>query len=565
MLDAHNAVQSASGSVGRLQDEVSGLQSRGMALLDDFDTIRGHARSAVSNAAGIAPSQGWFSGMMHSIGNFVDGVAKGIGKSVWDLVSGKAIINFVEHPSWKTFGELAKDVAVTASLVAMVAAPFAAPELAEADAVAVGADAAVDGAADAAAEGAAGGRRRRGDGRAGDGASTFAKGARVVSDNANRVVTAGGLASSVSDAEQGKWGEAAVDLAFTAGPNLGHMPTGLDDVQTFGDQFSNALGVGERQADAAKEGLEGLQDFKSWQDVGLNPVAAKQISFADGEFPAAAKSFDLSSQSGLQDAISNAKATAAKTAAGAPSTSAVRWPSASITSSGIPRARRSSTRSAPNPPADEPQPTPDLLEPESRPRPRGRWLGAASELAGAPRGQGPARVPDAPAADDGAHRHRHARRQLPGRTGERRAGGARDRPGRDGGRTDPHRRAARDQARHPAGDPRDDDGGVLGHRRAAGRRRPSRADADDDVRPPRGREALRPRDADQPAADACCRPAPTELSPLLTIQYLIQSRYGAVAYAYATTVPGMIFGEGGRGLFRMITEGGYIGERPQTY
>jgi hypothetical protein len=38
-----------------------------------------------------------------------------------------------------------------------------------------------------------------------------------------------------------------------------------------------------------------------------------------------------------------------------------------------------------------------------------------------------------------------------------------------------------------------------------------------------------------------------------------------VAYAYATTRPPMIFGGGGRGLFRMITEGGYIGERPQTY
>jgi len=315
VVDAHSAVQAASGSVGRLQDEVSGLQSRGMSLLDEFDTIRGQARSTVSSAAGIAPSQGWFSSMMHSIGNFVEGVAKGIGKSVWDLVSGKAIINFIEHPSWKTFGELAKDVAVTASLVAMVAAPFAAPELAEADAVAVGADAAVDGAADAAAEGAAegAGDAAAGD-AAGDGASTFAKGARVVSDNANRVVTAGGLTSSVSDAEQGKWGEAAVDLAFTAGPNLGHVPTGIDDVHTFGDQFSNALGIGERQADAAKEGLEGLKDFDSWQGAGLNPVAAKQISFPDGEFPTSANGFDLTSTAGRQAAIADAKAAAAKTA-----------------------------------------------------------------------------------------------------------------------------------------------------------------------------------------------------------------------------------------------------------
>jgi uncharacterized protein YukE len=306
VVDAHTALQSASGSVGRLSGEVSGLQSRGMTLLDEFDTIRGHARSAVSSAAGVAPSQGWFSSMMHDIGNFVDGVAKGIGKSVWDLVSGKAIINFVEHPSWKTFGELAKDVAVTASLVAMVAAPFAAPELAEGDAVAVGADAAAEGAAGT-AEGAAG--------AAGDGASAFANGARTLSDGANQVVTAGGLAASYSDAAQGKWGEAAVDLAFTAGPNLGHMPTGLSDVKTFGDQLSNTLGIGERQAEAAHEGLEGLEDFKSWQDIGLNPVAAKQISFPDGELPASAKGFDMSSPSGREAAIANAKDLAA-TAAG---------------------------------------------------------------------------------------------------------------------------------------------------------------------------------------------------------------------------------------------------------
>jgi hypothetical protein len=319
VVDAHNALQSASGTVGRLQDEVSGLQSRGMTLLDDFDTIRGQARSAVSDAAGIAPSQGWFSSMMHSIGNFVEGVAKGIGKSVWDLVSGKAIINFIEHPSWKTFGELAKDVAVTASLVAMVAAPFAAPEIAEGDALAVGADAAAEGAADAAAEGGAGAAASGGDAAAGDaagdGASAFARGARTVSDNANQVVTAGGLAASYSDAAQGKWGEAAVDLAFTAGPNLGHMPTGLGDVHTFGDQFSNALGIGERQAEAAHEGLEGLEDFNSWQDAGLNPVAARQISFPDGELPPSADSFDLTSQAGREAAIADAKALAANTAA----------------------------------------------------------------------------------------------------------------------------------------------------------------------------------------------------------------------------------------------------------
>ena len=98
MVNAHTALQTANGTVGRLQDQVSGLQSQGFRLLDEFDTIRGHARSTVSSAAGIAPSQSWLAGALSDIGNFVEGIGKGIGKSVWDLVSGKAIINFVEHP-----------------------------------------------------------------------------------------------------------------------------------------------------------------------------------------------------------------------------------------------------------------------------------------------------------------------------------------------------------------------------------------------------------------------------------------------------------------------------------
>jgi hypothetical protein len=89
-------------------------------------------------------------------------------------------------------------------------------------------------------------------------------------------------------------------------------------------------------------------------------------------------------------------------------------------------------------------------------------------------------------------------------------------------------------------------------------------DAADDVRPPEV-EKLSDRATRISRLQRVLPPGADELWPLLTIQYLIQSRYGAVAYAYATTRPGMIFGEGGRGLFRMITEGGYIGERPQTY
>jgi hypothetical protein len=90
------------------------------------------------------------------------------------------------------------------------------------------------------------------------------------------------------------------------------------------------------------------------------------------------------------------------------------------------------------------------------------------------------------------------------------------------------------------------------------------SDAAEDVRPPEV-EKLSDRATRISRLQRVLPPGADELWPLLTIQYLIQSRYGAVAYAYVTTRPEMIFGEGGRGLFRMITEGGYIGERPQTY
>jgi hypothetical protein len=89
-------------------------------------------------------------------------------------------------------------------------------------------------------------------------------------------------------------------------------------------------------------------------------------------------------------------------------------------------------------------------------------------------------------------------------------------------------------------------------------------DSADDVRPPKI-DKLSDRATRISRLARVLPPGADELWPLLTIQYLIQSRYGAVAYAYATTRPDMIFGEGGRELFSMITEGGYIGERPQTY
>lgn len=309
VVDAHSAVSSASGAVGRLQGDVSGLESRGFSLLDEFDTVRGRAFWTVTQAAGVAPSESWLSSALSTVGNFVEGAVKGIAKSVWDLVSGKAVIDFIEHPSWATFGELVKDVAVTASLVALVAAPWAAPEVLEGDAAlagAEGADAAAAG-ADAAAGGA--------DAAAGDGASAFAKGARVLSDGALKTTTGAGFVSAYADAKQGKWAAAGLDLAFIAAPNLGHMPTGLGDVTTFGDRGANLLGVGEKQAAAAESGYSGLKDFQGWTQEGLNPVAAKQLSFANGEFPASARSFDLTNIAGQDAAIANARTLADKAAA----------------------------------------------------------------------------------------------------------------------------------------------------------------------------------------------------------------------------------------------------------
>ena len=62
VVNAHSAVQSASGAVGRLQGELSGLQGQAYRVLDEFDSVRGQARSRVSSAAGVAPSQSFWVG-----------------------------------------------------------------------------------------------------------------------------------------------------------------------------------------------------------------------------------------------------------------------------------------------------------------------------------------------------------------------------------------------------------------------------------------------------------------------------------------------------------------------
>ncbi len=215
VVNAHSAVSSATSSVGNLQGEVSGLRSRGYQLLDEFATIRGHARSRVSSAKGIAPSQTWLSSALNSIGGFFEGVGEGIIHDIADLPH--AIANVSIYPGdLAAWGGWSRASRVTASIVAMAAAPFAAPELLEADAAVEGAG---EGAAGAAGEAAAA--------EGGDAAASTAS--KLVSGfRTGRATPAIGAATSPRArwrgrrhrSRPGQYKAALIDAAFVAAPNL---------------------------------------------------------------------------------------------------------------------------------------------------------------------------------------------------------------------------------------------------------------------------------------------------------------------------------------------------------
>jgi hypothetical protein len=52
--------------------------------------------------------------------------------------------------------------------------------------------------------------------------------------------------------------------------------------------------------------------------------------------------------------------------------------------------------------------------------------------------------------------------------------------------------------------------------------------------------------------------------PMLVVQYLIKTRYGAISMAFTTTRDGM-FSERGRWLFREVMKSGFIGEQPKAF
>jgi hypothetical protein len=336
VVNAHNAVQTASGAVSRLQGEISGLEGRGRQILDEFNTARGHAKSAVSGAAGYAPQESWWSSVMGAVGNFLKGVAVGIGTSVWALVSGKAIADFIEHPSWSTFGALLKDVAVTASLVAMIAAPFAAPELLEADAAGlagedIATDAAGDALADATTDATADGAEDSTEGAATETeteteteSKSFGDYARGANTWGNRVATVATGGQAVTDGASGHWEAALLDVGFMAAPNLiGGLPKSfsIDSIRGFSDDATNALHVGDAQADAAADVVKGLNEnagnlsfYRFLRGFDISPELSQKIAFTDG-LPEGLTNVDLDSGAAIKAAANSANETAASTAA----------------------------------------------------------------------------------------------------------------------------------------------------------------------------------------------------------------------------------------------------------
>ncbi len=322
VLDAHAALTSANGTAGRLQDEVSGLEGRGFRLLDEFDNIRGVAVGRVSDSGAAAPSHHWWQSVASFVGNFVKDAAVGIGKSFYDLLSGKAIMNFIHHPGWESLGALVKDIATVASVVAMVAAPFAAPELAEADALEAGAEGAATATETAVTtteatvettdatvtttETTVETTAETTGGATAEGGRSFGDIARGVNQVGNGTALAGNAVGVVDDVGQGHYGAAALDAGFMIAPNLGStgkaigaikevdslpaafklIPQAMNANMGFGDDLTNALHVGDETAKDALENAKNISLYNGLRDVGLDAPLAKKVIFGDGEVPA---------------------------------------------------------------------------------------------------------------------------------------------------------------------------------------------------------------------------------------------------------------------------------------
>lgn len=132
---ATTAVHHASNAVGGLQDEISGLNSRGYQLLDEFDTIRRQAVTAVSKAAAVAPQHhsSWFSSVCGAIGDVVKDGGKflaGMGEDVWNAAKSLPgdVVTVAEHPGdWHDWLKFGQDLGTVAGAIGLVAAVVACP------------------------------------------------------------------------------------------------------------------------------------------------------------------------------------------------------------------------------------------------------------------------------------------------------------------------------------------------------------------------------------------------------------------------------------------------------
>ena len=234
--DAHSAVSAASGSVSRLQGDVSNLESRAYALLDHFATLRDNCAGRVLFAASVAPSESFWhhawhdvSNWMHDAGHFMAAVGKGIWKGVTGLPG--AVVDFVEHPSWKTFGKLAEDVAITASVVLLVTGVgevLLPEEMALASTV-----------------------------------GGVADGAEAVSSAAGSAGAAAETGQAANDAVHGRWGQAGDDLANA----------GIDYAAGALPSLGDALPA-SRAAEAAAGSSDALGAYSRSVAEGATPVQA---------------------------------------------------------------------------------------------------------------------------------------------------------------------------------------------------------------------------------------------------------------------------------------------------
>lgn len=135
VTSAKSAVNTAGGALTRAQGDLSSLDGRANHILDEFETLRGQARSAIAKAAGLAPQHhsSWFSSLCSAVGDFVKGAAKFIADAavnVWHAAERLPgdFVHLVTHlGDLKAWSKFLGDLGTVAGAVALVAAVIVCP------------------------------------------------------------------------------------------------------------------------------------------------------------------------------------------------------------------------------------------------------------------------------------------------------------------------------------------------------------------------------------------------------------------------------------------------------